>query len=140
MASRRRVALAVGAGALTVAALIGCSSGETPQEAAGDYCEALDELNRELAELGDLVAQDATLDELNAQRESVSDAVDRANASAGAVDQSITEAIRSARGAFAAEIDDVPGDATVSEAAEAYKNALQGFVTVVADSFSQLSC
>ena len=76
-----RVAVGLAAGALL---LTGCT--ESVEEASGDFCSNLDTLEAELASLESLVAGDATLDDIDAQRAVVRDAYDATAASASVAD------------------------------------------------------
>jgi hypothetical protein len=130
----RRAAAALAATTLALT-LIGCA--DSVEETSGDYCSDVDTLQSEVASLESLVASDATLDEIDAQREAVSDAYDATTGSAGDLDEAVTSAAESAYGDFQDAVSAIPGDATLSEAAEQYAAASRAYTssleTIAAD-------
>ena len=119
-------------GVALAAALVlgGCS--ESVEEASGDFCSSLDTLDAELESLESLVAGDATLDDLEAQRDVVSDAWQDAADNAGTLDEAVSTEADSAYGTFQDAIDAIPGDATVTEAAAQYAAAVRAHVADLA--------
>ena len=109
--------------------LTGCS--ESVEDASGDFCSNLDTLDAELASLESLVA-DATLDDIEAQRDVVADAWQDAADSAGSLDEAVSNEADSAYDAYQDAIGAIPGDATVAEAAPQYAAAVQAYVADLA--------
>ena len=124
---RARVGVGIAAGALLLA---GCT--ESVEEASGDFCSNLDTLEAELASLESLVAGDATLDDIDAQREVVRDAWDAAASSAGDLDEAVAGEADAAYDSYQNALGEIPGDATLSEAAPAYASATQGYLASLA--------
>lgn len=121
------MAAGIAAGALL---LVGCT--ESVEEASGDFCSNLDTLEAELASLESLVAGDATLDDIDAQREVVRDAYDAAASSAGDLDEAVSGEADAAYDSYQNALREIPGDATLSEAAPAYASAAQAYLASLA--------
>lgn len=131
--------LALAAVGLTAAlALGGCS--ESVDEASADYCSSVDNLNSELASLASLVGGDATLDEIQAQRDAVSGAYDETAAAAGDLEESVSSAADSAYSDFQDAVDAIPGDATLTEAAEQYAAAARQYEASLATIAADAGC
>ena len=128
-ARRARVLLAAGVTVAAAVMLTGCS--ESVEDASGDFCSNLDTLDAELASLESLVA-DATLDDIEAQRDVVADAWQDAADSAGSLDEAVSNEADSAYDAYQDAIGAIPGDATVAEAAPQYAAAVQAYVADLA--------
>ena len=92
----------------------------------------MDTLQSEVASLESLVASDATLDEIDAQREAVSEAYDATAGSASDLDEAVASAAESAYGDFQDAVSAIPGDATLSEAAEQYAAASRAYTASLA--------
>lgn len=122
-----RVVVGAAAGALLLA---GCT--ESVEDASSGFCSNLDTLEAELASLESLVVGDATLDDIDAQREVVRDAYDAAASSAGDLDEAVSGEADSAYDSYQDAVDAVPGDATLSEAAPQYASAAQGYLASLA--------
>lgn len=125
--ARARMAVGLAAGALLLA---GCT--ESVEEASGDFCANLDTLEAELASLESLVAGDATVDDIEAQKEVVRDAYDAAEASAGELDEAVSNDAEAAYDSYEDAVSEIPGDATLSEAAPQYASAVQAYVASLA--------
>ena len=133
--SRSTIAVAVAAGALLLA---GCT--ESVEDASGDYCSNLDSLQAELAALESLLAGDATLDEINEQREVVRDAFDATAASAGDLNEAVSGEADSANDSYPDAYAGVPGHATHSEAGPQYASAVQGYPPSLATIADDAGC
>jgi hypothetical protein len=133
--ARSRVAVGLAAGALL---LTGCT--ESVEEASGDFCSNLDTLEAELASLESLVAGDATLDDIDAQREAVRDAYDATAASAGDLDEAVSSEADSAYDSYQDSLGEIPGDASLSEAAPQYAAAAQGYLASLATIAQDAGC
>ena len=118
-----KLAVSLGVGALLLA---GCT--ESVEEASGDFCSNLDTLEAELASLESLVAGDATLDDIDVQRDAVRDAYDATAASADDLEASVSSEADTAYDSYQDAVDAIPGDATVTEAAPAYATAARGYL------------
>ena len=124
-----RVRMAGGVAAVALL-LAGCT--ETVDEASGDFCSNLDTLEAELASLESLVAGDASLDDIDAQREVVRDAWDAAASSAGDLDEAVSAEADSAYDSYQDALSEIPGEATLSEAAPVYAAAAQAYLASLA--------
>ncbi len=133
-------AVVLGALAALALGLAACSSTESPTEAAEEYCAAVASLQAEVLNLSDLVSSDATVDELRAQREAVSAAADAVDAQAVDVDDAIDASLDEAQETFEAAIEAIPGDATASEAAQAYNAAATEYNEAVVEVLRDLGC
>jgi hypothetical protein len=133
-----RLALAAAVGLSATLALGGCS--ESVDEASADYCTSVDNLDAELASLASLVSGDATLDEIQAQRDAVSGAYDETTAAAGDLEESVSSAAESAYGDFQDAVDAIPGDATLTEAAGQYADAARQYAASLATVAADAGC
>ena len=110
--------------------LAGCT--QSVDEASGDFCSNVDALEAELVSLGSLVDGDATVDDVEAQRDAVSDAYDNLASSGGDLDEAVSAAADDAYGSYQDAVDAIPGDASVTEAVTAYAAAAQAYVADLA--------
>lgn len=78
--------------------------------------------------LASLVAGDATLDDIDAQRDAIRDAFDATAASADDLEASVSSEADTAFDTYQDAVDAIPGDATASEAAPAYATAARGYL------------
>lgn len=131
-----RLAVVVTLGASV--ALAGCA--ESVDEASADYCSSIQTLEGELESLGALVGGDATLEEIQAQRDAVSEAFDASSEAAGDLEESVSVAADSANEAFRDAVDAIPDDATLSEAAGQYASAAQQYLASLATIAADAGC
>ncbi len=121
------------------AALAGCSSPST-EDAAAAYCASLESVQGELTSLVELVKGDATVSEVQDQRDAVSAAIDAAAEDAAELDDAVRTDAEDASGAFDDAVSAIPGDATVSEAAGAYQTAADGYLTSLSSIAETAGC
>ena len=124
--TRTRMAAGIAAALL----MAGCT--ETVEEASGDFCSNLDTLEAEVASLESLVAGDATLDDIDAQRDVVRDAWDAMASSAGDLDEAVSAEADSAYDSYQDALGEIPGDASLTEAAPVYAAAAQAYLADLA--------
>lgn len=137
MFTKRTVAAFAGVGlALSLSA---CSS-ESTEEANAAYCSASAETQSEVAALGALVAGDATVDQVQEQKEAIADAVEKSSEAAQDLGDSVKDDISAADDAFNDAVDAIPGDSTVSEAAGAYQAAVQAWDAAVLSIRTEVGC
>ena len=130
------------AGLIAAAGLVlaGCSSDESPIEASERYCETLVGLDAELGAFRDLVAQDASVDELEAQRDAVRDAAEEVRNAAGDVDAAVAADVSDARSDFEDAVGDIPGDASATEALAVYSDAVEDYYSSVQATLDEVGC
>jgi hypothetical protein len=126
-------------GLVVVVGLAGCS-GESPEEAGQDYCDAVAGYEDEVAAFGELAAGDATVAELTEQGTAVRDAAATVLDQRRDIDDAIVDAVERARGDFAAAIGQIPGDASLSEARDIYRTAARNYLTSVRAVAEDLGC
>lgn len=134
-----RLTTAIAAGILATTALAGCST-ETVDEASSAYCEQIDNLRSELESLRALVATDATVDEVNEQRDAVRDAYDATVSASENLDEAVSNEASGAQDSFEGAVGDIPTDVPVSEAAGQYTEATDAYVTELASIATQAGC
>jgi hypothetical protein len=135
-----RVSMAAGLIAAAGLVLAGCSSDESPSEASERYCETLVGLDAELGAFRDLVAQDASVDELEAQRDAVRDAAEEVRNAAGDVDAAVAADVSDARSDFEDAVGDIPGDASATEALAVYSDAVEDYYSSVQATLDEVGC
>ena len=137
MFTKRTTAALVGLGlALSLSA---CSS-ESTEDANAAYCSASAEVQSEVAALGALVTSDATVDQVQEQREAVADSVEKAGEAAEDLADSVKDEISAADDAFTDAVNAISGDATVSEAAGEYQAAIQAWDAAVLSIRTEVGC
>lgn len=137
MRIRHRVAVAATGAALMVL-VAGCSQGT--DEATAEYCNNLDALRAEAAQLQDLVAGDATVSEIAAQAQAVSSAYRDVRDAGQDVGQAISEEVDDAYAAYQDQVDQIPADATLSEAVPLYGDALEAYLDQLAEITNDVGC
>ncbi len=134
---RARV-VAAALGALVALGLAGCS--QSVEEAGGEYCSDLDTLRGELAALTSLVGGDATVEQLQEQRDAVREAYDAAVSSAGDLDQAVSNEADQAYEDYQDAVDAIPGDASLTEAGPQYVAAVQAYLADLGSIADQAGC
>lgn len=135
-----KVSVAVGVIAAAGLVLAGCSSDESPSEASDRYCETLVGLDAELDTFRGLVSQDASVDELEAQRDAVRDAAKQVSDAAGDVDEAVAAEVSDARSDFEDAVGDIPGDASATEALAVYSDAVEDYYIAVQATLDEVGC
>ena len=115
---RRTTGVLVG---LMVLATAACSS-ETPEQNTEEACGAAEQLTVALDNFDTTLTPDATVDEVMAARDEVRAAWQELDAAADDVAQDRGQALDDAWDGLQDSIDDVSGDATVSDAAESLRD------------------
>ena len=139
MNTPRRFTAAV-AGLGLALSLSACSS-ESTEEANAAYCEASAAALVEYAQLKTLITSgDATLDQVNEQREVIAEANEEVQSKAENLADSLQDQIREANEAFDDAIDQIPGDSTIPEAANAYNAAVDAWDLAIAGISSEVGC
>ncbi len=142
MNTRSMSAALVGLGlALSLSA---CSSAsDAAEETAQDnavYCQSAAEAQAEIAALESLIASDATLDQVRDQRDKAVAALKTARDDADDLAESVRNQIDIADEAFDDAMATIPGDATVSQAAAAYNEAIKAWNAALLGIRSDVGC
>lgn len=127
---------ALAAGVLIAA---GCSSTSTA-DATAAYCDALGELRTEVESFSELAASNGTIDELEDQQQQVSAAWEDVVNAGEDLDAAASAEASDAADAFQDELSEIPGDATLSEAAASYRLAAEDYLNEIQSVWSDLSC
>lgn len=134
----RTTRLAVLAAVGAAVALAGCT--QSVDEASTDYCSSIETLEGELDSLGSLVSGDATPEEIQAQREAVSEAFDASSEAAGDLEESVSGAANAANEAFQDAVDAIPDDASLIDTARQYTSAAQQYLASLATIAADAGC
>jgi len=135
----KRAALMLAGLGLAVS-LTACSSNDDTTETNAEYCAASATVQSEVAKLKTLVTSNATIDEINDQKQAVATALAQADDAADGVAESVRTDIIAADKAFDEAIDDIPNDATLAEAKAPYQAAIDAWNASMASIRSELGC
>jgi hypothetical protein len=124
--------------AVVALGLAGCS--QSVEEASGEYCADLDALRGELSSLTSLVGGDATVEQLQEQRDAVSEAYDAVVSRGDDLDQAVSTEADQAYQAYQDAVDAIPGDASLTEAAPQYAAAVQAYLADLESIADQAGC
>jgi uncharacterized phage infection (PIP) family protein YhgE len=139
MSTPRRITAAL-AGLGLALSLSACSSQDTA-EANAEYCSASAAAQSEVLALKTLVTSgDATVDQVQEQRDAIANATQEAQSKASDLSDSVKSEIEAADKAFQDAISAIPGDATIPEAAAQYRAALDAWDTAVLNIRSEVGC
>ncbi len=120
--------------------LAACSSADTA-EANAEYCTASATAQSEVAKLKTLVTSgNATVDQVNEQRQAIAGAVEEAQGKAGDLGDTVKADIQAADEAFDDAIAAIPGDATIPEAADQYRAAVDAWDEAIMAIRSEVGC
>ncbi len=133
-----RIAAAVAVTGILASGLAGC--GQSVNEASGEYCSNLSTLRSELGSLTSLVGGDATLEDLQAQRDAVGAAYDDMVSSAGDLDAAVEAESETAYQEYRGAVEAIPGDTPLTEAAPQYASAVQAYLTALASIADEAGC
>jgi hypothetical protein len=104
-----------------VLATAGCSS-ETPEENTEQACGAAEQLSVALDDFDMTLTEDATVDEVTAARDEVREAWQALDSAADDVAQDRGQALDDAWDGLQESVDDISGDATVSDAVDSLRD------------------
>jgi hypothetical protein len=126
--------------AVLALALSGCSSSSTA-DANQEYCDAVTSAQSEVGQLKSLITGgDATLDDVRSQADAVRDAADQAGSGADSLSESVRADIEAANEAFDKAVGDIPGDATLAQAAAQYQDAVRAWEESVQQIRTEVGC
>ena len=139
MFTKRTAAAVAGIGlALSLSA---CSSSGDTAETNAAYCESAANVQTEVAALRTLVTGgDATVDQVQEQRDAIASAVQDAQDQAGSLADSVQADIKAADDTFDAALQAIPGDATLVQAAASYAAAIQAWDASVKAIRTEVGC
>lgn len=121
--------------------LTGCSSDDDTTETSAQYCTSSAAAQAEVAELRTLVTGgEATIDDVKAQVEAIGTATATAAQDAADLADAVKADIKAADDAFDDAIAAIPGDATLSEAAAAYRAAIETWDAAMASIRTDAGC
>lgn len=139
MTHARRITVTL-AGLGLALSLAGCSS-EDAAEANAEYCTASATVQSEVAKLKTLVTSgDATVDQVNEQRQAIAKANEEAQGKAGDLGDAVKKEIQAADKAFDDALAAIPGDATIPEAADQYRAAVDAWDAAILGIRSEVGC
>lgn len=139
MKNARRVTVTL-AGLGLVVSLASCSSDDTAG-ANAEYCTASATVQSEVATLKTLVTSgDATVEQVNEQRQAIARANAEAQGKAGDLGAAVRADIQAADKAFEDAIAAIPGDATIPEAADLYRAAVDAWDEAIRGIRSEVGC
>jgi uncharacterized protein YukE len=124
--------------AVLALALSGCASDTA--DANQEYCDAVASAQSEMTQLKTLITDRATADEIRDQAQSVRDAADQARSGADSLSETIRGDIEAANEAFDKAVDDIPGDATLVQAAAQYQDAVRAWEESVQQIRTEVGC
>ena len=128
------------AGLGLVLSLSACSDGDTA-EASAAYCASSAVVQGEVADLKTLVSGgQATIDEVQTQVQAIGAARVQALGDAADLAESVRNDIKAADDAFDKAVAAIPGDATLSEAADSYQAAIDAWDAAMASIRTEAGC
>jgi len=132
-------ALVIGVLSLAAAA-VACEEGQSQQELEAEACEDLTNLQDSLAGLEASLRGDSTVGEVRDAAENADAAFDEAQSSVGEVAETRIADVESAMDSLRNTIEDLPDDATLSQAADAIESDLAMVTDAVNETSDQLAC
>jgi hypothetical protein len=128
------------AGIALAVSLSACSSSPDTAEANATWCEGAAKVETEIEKMSTLVEGGATQDVLSAQFGAVQAAIEANSVPLSQLEDAVQEDIDQAYGTFTTAVDAIPADAPASDAASAYKAAIDGFTSDIDAVKADLGC
>ncbi|MGW2095057.1 hypothetical protein [Promicromonospora sukumoe] len=125
---------------LLVTAPAACSGGDTPEENTAQACSAADDLDTALDTFRSTLSPDATVDDVRAARDDLSQAWQSFDSAATEVVQDRSQELDDAWDGLQKAVDDVAGEATVAGALSTLEDEAQGVKDAKDDVVSELGC
>jgi hypothetical protein len=133
--------MAVVIGVLSLAAAaVACEDGQSQQELEAQACEDLSNLDNSLASLDASLRGDSTVGEVRDAAENAASAFDKARSSVNEVAETRINDVESAVNSLRNTVEDLPDDASLSEAASAIASELGMVEEAVVGVGDQLEC
>ncbi len=126
--------------------LAGCSmpsppaSTSSPQPTVAPVCAAADAFAEALTTFKDNLKPGVTLEQVRASRDQVVKTYDDLVKAAGSVAKERVDAIRTAQEKFAAAVNDVPNDATLTEAVDSLRDEAANVQAALSDLATEARC
>ncbi|GAA2232575.1 hypothetical protein GCM10010413_33850 [Promicromonospora sukumoe] len=136
----RRTASALFGLLLLVIAPAACSGGDTPEDNTAQACSAADDLDTALTNFRSTLSPDATVDDVRAARDELSQAWQTFDSAAKEVAQDRAQELDDAWAGLQKAVDDVAGEATVAGALSTLEDEAQGVKDARDDVVSELGC
>ena len=133
------ILVGVGVAAAIVIGVLG-ARGNSEENAVQNLCSSLTSLEASTENLTSLSPQSASKDDYNSAVSDVQDDWDSVKSDAQDVKSASTDAIDSAWDSFEQAIENVPSDASVSDALEDISQQGQALVSTAQSTISELSC
>jgi hypothetical protein len=138
MSKQHPILIGTAAFGLALGMLAGCSA--SPEENVSKACAASDAFAAALQNFRQTLTPDASIDEIRAAREEVSNTYNDLKGAAANVAKDRTDELASATDEFKAAVDAVPDDATVPQAVDSLKNEAAKVDTARQGVASELNC
>lgn len=133
--------LLAAAAALGLALSLSACSEESTTDANATYCEKQAAVQAEVAGLRSLVTSgDATVEQVQEQREAIAAALDDSQGAAGGLADSVRNDVQAADDTFTSAVDAIPGDASLATAAQDYASAIQAWNASVDSIRAEVGC
>jgi hypothetical protein len=126
--------------------LVGCSmpsppaSTSSPQPSVSPVCAAADAFAEALTSFKDNLKPGVTLEQVRASRDQVVKTYDDLLQAAGSVAQERVDAVRTAKEKFAAAVNDVPNNATLTEAVDSLRDEAANVQAALSDLATEAQC
>jgi len=125
--------------AMSLPLLAACSS-DSVEDSSAEFCNDLTTLEAEVTSMKSLVASNATLEQIQDQEDVVADAWSDVRDSAENLNSAVSDDAESAADDFQSALGDIPGDATLTEAAPQYDAAVEAYLQSLAGISSEADC
>lgn len=124
-----------------VAGLGACSSDPSTADANAAFCDANATVQAEVSSLKSLVLSgDATRESLSEQVDQIKSAASSSDAQASTLADSVRDDVEAANEAFSAAVEAIPSDASLTEAAAAYRSALADWESAISQVRTDVGC
>ena len=126
--------------------LAGCSmpsppaATSSPQPTVAPVCAAADAFAEALTNFKDSLKPGVTVEQVRASRDQVAKTYDELVSAAGSAAQARVDAVKTAQEKFAAAVNDVPDDATLTEAAASLRDEAANVQAALSDLATEVQC
>ena len=116
------------------------ASTSSPQPTVSPACAAADAFAEALTGFKDTLKQGATLEQVRSARDRVVKTYDDLVSAAGSAAQARVDAVRSAEEQFAAAVNDIPDDATLTAAVDSLRDEAANVQAALSDLATEAQC